>query len=66
MRRHTLRIATTVALAIVAMHGCDRDDGQPDPPDQTLVPCDPQAAADDPTACPPDAAPPDAVQFRSP
>jgi len=35
---------------------CSRDDSEPDPPTQTLVPCDPAATEGDPLACPaPDA-----------
>ena len=31
---------------------CTREDGLPDPPIQQLVPCSPDAGADDPLACP--------------
>ena len=45
-----------LGLAIATLVTCARDDGEPDPPLQTLVPCDPTAAVGDPLACPPDAA----------
>jgi len=31
---------------------CSREDGRPNPPLQELVPCDPEAGADEPLACP--------------
>lgn len=40
-------------LALSALVTCVRDDGQPDPAPQELVPCDPSAGSDDPLACPP-------------
>jgi hypothetical protein len=51
-----LALLFVLAAAIAALVTCARDDGQPDPPLQTLVPCDPSGAAGDPLACPPDAA----------
>lgn len=44
-----------LALVLLAAIACAREDGVPDPKPQTLVPCDPSAADDDPLACPPDA-----------
>jgi hypothetical protein len=47
---------TKLVLAIVvamAAYACTREDGEPDPPVQTLVPCHPDAGSDDPLACPP-------------
>ena len=53
------------ALLLVGGLGfCTREDGLPDPPLQQLVPCNPDAGADDPLACPPtsdDAGVPDAA-----
>jgi len=37
----------------VGLGACQREDGQPDPPVQALVPCDPAAGSGDPLACPP-------------
>ena len=54
MKRH-LGLALLVA-ALAALATCSREDGQPDPPTQVLVPCDPKAPDGDPLACPPDAA----------
>ncbi|NVB79364.1 MAG: hypothetical protein HOV81_13300 [Kofleriaceae bacterium] len=45
-----------LALVALAAFACTREDYEPDPKPQTLVPCDPSAAEDDPLACPPDAA----------
>jgi hypothetical protein len=45
-----LAVLTTCAAILFA---CSRDDGFPDPPVQVLVPCNPDASADDPLACPP-------------
>lgn len=50
-------LGLVVLLAVLGIH-CDREDGLPDPPLQMLVPCDPSAAPDSPSACPPDAAVP--------
>ena len=44
-----------LAIAALAVVACAREDYEPDPATQTLVPCDPGAAEDDPLACPPDA-----------
>jgi hypothetical protein len=38
------------AASTVALSGCSREDGLPDPPLQMLVPCDPTAGS--PIACP--------------
>jgi hypothetical protein len=54
MKRHLVLAVLVAALAALAT--CSREDGQPDPPTQVLVPCDPRAADGDPLACPPDAA----------
>ncbi|MDB4955452.1 MAG: hypothetical protein JWO36_3021 [Myxococcales bacterium] len=48
-----LLLAGLVALA--GLVNCDREDGQPDPKAQVLVPCDPHAPDGDPLACPPGA-----------
>jgi hypothetical protein len=59
MRKHArmfLRFIIAVALGTALSAGCQREDGEPDPPLMKLVPCDPKASADDPEACPPDAA----------
>lgn len=40
-------------VALVALATCAREDGQPDPEPQVLVPCHPGAGEDDPLACPP-------------
>ena len=53
MKRHLVLAVLVAALAVLAT--CDREDGQPDPPTQVLVPCDPKATDGDPLACPPDA-----------
>ena len=43
-----------LALALVAVLAtCARDDGEPDPPTQQLVPCHHDAGPDDALACPP-------------
>jgi hypothetical protein len=42
-------------LVAIALTACTREDGEPDPPVQVLVPCDPAAPAGDPLACPVDA-----------
>jgi hypothetical protein len=39
----------------IALAACTREDGEPDPPIQVLVPCDPAAPAGGPLACPVDA-----------
>lgn len=41
------------AFALATLATCARDDGEPDPPVRSLVPCHPDAGADDPLACPP-------------
>jgi hypothetical protein len=56
MKRPLLLAALAAAAALAALGNCSREDGQPDPPTQVLVPCDPRAADGDPLACPPDAA----------
>ena len=48
-----LALVLVAAVAIAALVTCAREDGLPDPPLQSLVPCDPMAASDDPLACPP-------------
>jgi hypothetical protein len=61
MKRVSL-VLLLLATALTAT--CARETGEPDPPQQVLVPCDPSAPDGDPLACPPaDAgvdAPPDA------
>jgi hypothetical protein len=47
-----MRLAILVVLAALAIT-CTREDGQPDPAPQVLVPCDPHAPDGDPLACPP-------------
>jgi hypothetical protein len=42
-------------VAIAALINCAREDGEPDPKTQVLLPCDPQAPVGDPLACPPGA-----------
>ena len=59
MRTRAL-ILVALEFASLAIAACDRDDGEPDPAPQQLVPCDLSAPDGDPTACPPDAAPLDA------
>jgi hypothetical protein len=51
----TRRIALLFVVVAAAAIGitCGRDDGAPDPPLQTLVPCDEGAAPGAPEACPP-------------
>lgn len=44
-----------LAIAMLLLAACTREDGQPDPPVQVLVPCDPAAPDGDPLACPVDA-----------
>lgn len=56
MKRHLLLAVLVAATALGMLATCDREDGQPDPPTQVLVPCDPKAPDGDPLACPPDAA----------
>jgi hypothetical protein len=49
-------MAAAVLFALVcglSIYACARDDGEPDPPLQTLIPCDPDAGVDDPLACAP-------------
>jgi hypothetical protein len=49
----TLVILLALWLAAgLALVSCTREDGLPDPPPQTLVPCDPDAGAGAPLACP--------------
>jgi hypothetical protein len=48
-------ILVFLGAAAIAGLTCTREDGQPDPPQQVLVPCDPTAPGGDPSACPPDA-----------
>jgi hypothetical protein len=43
-------VAALLSLVVAA---CTREDGTPDPPVQTLVPCNPDAGVGDPLACPP-------------
>ena len=46
---------TFVLLALLlggVFLACNREDGQPDPPLQVLVPCDPAAPAGSPLSCP--------------
>ena len=42
-------------IALATLTDCTRGDGEPDPPTQVLVPCNPRAPAGDPLACPPGA-----------
>jgi hypothetical protein len=42
-----------ILVALVSSATCARESGEPEPEPQVLVPCDPQAADDDPLACPP-------------
>jgi len=67
MNRAAVALIVLVAAAVGIT--CAREDVEPDPPTQVLVPCDEGAPAGDPSACPPvdagvdgalDAAPPDA------
>ena len=60
MTTRALALLATLCLGSLVLGACDRDDGEPDPAPQQLVPCDPRAAEGDPSACPPDAAPTDA------
>ncbi len=48
------RVAVCLAIAagLVGIT-CAREDGEPDPKVQVLVPCDPTAMPGDPLACPP-------------
>ncbi|HUJ59121.1 MAG TPA: hypothetical protein VLX92_11535 [Kofleriaceae bacterium] len=46
-----LILLALVLAALVAT--CTREDGEPDPPVRQLVPCNPDAGAGDPLACPP-------------
>ena len=39
-------------VALAAVINCAREDGEPDPKTQVLVPCDPHAGPGDPLACP--------------
>ncbi len=49
-------LATVLSLfAGYVLGSCQREDGLPDPPLRTLVPCLPDAGPDDPLACPPPA-----------
>jgi hypothetical protein len=41
-----------VACLLLCAAGCTREDGEPDPPIQQLVPCDHDAAPSSPLACP--------------
>ena len=52
-----LVLCLAIAAAVLGIT-CAREDGEPDPPVQVLVPCDPTAMPGDPLACPP---PPDAA-----
>ncbi len=47
-------VAIVLVAAAALAWSCNREDGEPDPPVQMLVPCDPSAPADDPSACPPE------------
>lgn len=47
-----LLFAVLLALTY-ALVACQREDGLPDPPLRTLVPCDADAGADEPLVCPP-------------
>lgn len=54
---HTKSLATAFALTLAillayAFSACSREDGLPDPPVRSLVPCVPDAGEDDPLACP--------------
>lgn len=54
-------LALFALLLIGSLGFCTREDGLPDPPAQQLVPCEPDAGADDPLVCPArDALPPSA------
>ena len=45
-----------ILIALVTSATCARENGEPDPEPQVLVPCDEAATEDDPLACPtPDA-----------
>ena len=59
--RTLLWLSVFVALGGAALNACSREDGQPDPPPQVLVPCDRDAGEGDPLACPPGAYPDDAA-----
>ena len=51
MKRAALALIVLTAAAVGIT--CAREDGEPDPPIQVLVPCDEGAPAGDPSACPP-------------
>jgi len=53
-------------VLLVLLTTCSRDDREPDPPTQVLVPCDPAAADGDPLACPADDAGIDASPGEQP
>ena len=52
-----MKLRALFALLLLALVGvlatCARDDGEPDPQPQHLVPCHHDAGPDDPLACPP-------------
>jgi hypothetical protein len=48
-----MKLLAACLVALVALATCAREDGQPDPEPQVLVPCHPDASEDDPLACPP-------------
>lgn len=51
-----IMIAISIVLGLGLVATCAREDGEPDPPVQQLVPCHPDAGPGDPLACPtPDA-----------
>jgi len=53
IRMRSLFAALLLTLLVVyAASSCQREDGLPDPPLRTLVPCNPDAGEDDPLACP--------------
>jgi hypothetical protein len=49
-----MKLLLVVVVASLAIT-CARDDGQPDPPTQVLVECDPHEPLGAPLACPPPA-----------
>ena len=49
--KRTALVLIVLAAAAVGLT-CAREDGEPDPPTQVLVPCDEGAPAGDPSACP--------------
>ena len=54
IRKRVVLIVTIGALLFgYVLAACQREDGLPDPPLRSLVPCVPDAAEGDPLACPP-------------